>query len=58
MGTALLRPVLADADERGELVHLETRPDNIGYYRRFGFAVTGRIAFPGMALVAMTRSPG
>lgn len=57
VGTALLTPVLADADARGELVHLETRPENVGYYRRFGFDVTGDVGFPDVELVTMGRSP-
>jgi ribosomal protein S18 acetylase RimI-like enzyme len=56
VGTALLTPRLADADARGETVHLETRPENVGYYRRFGFTVLGDIPFPHVALVAMSRS--
>jgi ribosomal protein S18 acetylase RimI-like enzyme len=57
VGTALLRPVLADAEARGELVYLETRPENVPYYERFGFVVVGEIAFPDVPLVAMSRSP-
>lgn len=56
VGTAILRPVLAEARARGELVHLETRPENVGYYERFGFSVVDEIAFSGVDLVAMSRS--
>ncbi len=56
VGTTLLTPVLAGADARGELVHLETRPENVGYYRRFGFDVTGEVD-TAVALVTMGRSP-
>lgn len=56
VGTALLTPRLAEADARGETVYLETRPENVGYYRRFGFTVVGDIPFPHVPLVAMSRS--
>lgn len=57
VGTALLRPGLAAADAHGDPVYLETRPENVGYYQRFGFAVVGEIPFPEVALIAMSRSP-
>jgi ribosomal protein S18 acetylase RimI-like enzyme len=47
LGSALLRPGLERAE--GELVHLDTgRPENVPWYRRFGFEVTEKIhAVPG-----------
>jgi ribosomal protein S18 acetylase RimI-like enzyme len=40
IGTALLEPVLARADEVGVPTYLETQKEsNIAYYRRFGFDV-------------------
>ncbi|GLZ45934.1 GCN5-like N-acetyltransferase [Actinomycetospora sp. NBRC 106375] len=55
VGTALLRPALAGADARGETVYLETRPENVGYYERFGFAVAGEIPSSPVPLVGMSR---
>lgn len=40
IGRDLLSSFLAESDSRGRPVHLETsRPDNVGYYQRFGFRV-------------------
>jgi ribosomal protein S18 acetylase RimI-like enzyme len=47
LGSALVRPGLERA--AGQLVHLDTaRPENVPWYRRFGFEVTGEVrAVPG-----------
>ena len=47
LGSALVGPGLARAD--GHLVHLDTgRPENVPWYRRFGFEVTDEVhAVPG-----------
>jgi ribosomal protein S18 acetylase RimI-like enzyme len=40
IGRRLLGEMLAEADTRRRIVHLETsRPENVGYYQRFGFEV-------------------
>jgi ribosomal protein S18 acetylase RimI-like enzyme len=47
-GNALLRSRLDRCDAEGAPAYLESsNPDNIGYYHRFGFEVTGEIAMPG-----------
>ena len=59
-GAALLTPMLERADAEGVPVYLETsRPDNLGYYRRFGFAVHGELTLPAGAphLWTMLRPP-
>jgi GNAT superfamily N-acetyltransferase len=41
LGTALLQPVLARADDDGLLAYLETqKPENVPWYARSGFTVT------------------
>ncbi|MFI8973550.1 GNAT family N-acetyltransferase [Nocardia asteroides] len=47
-GHALLRARLDRVDAEGAAAYLESsNPDNIGYYERFGFTVTGEITIPG-----------
>ena len=47
-GNALLRSRLDRCDAEGAPAYLESsNPDNIPYYMRFGFEVTGEIAMPG-----------
>jgi ribosomal protein S18 acetylase RimI-like enzyme len=47
-GNALMRSRLDRCDAEWAPAYLESsNPDNIGYYQRFGFEVTGEIAMPG-----------
>ena len=47
-GSALMRSRLDRCDAEGAPAYLESsNPDNIPYYLRFGFEVTGEIAMPG-----------
>ncbi|MEI6251323.1 MAG: GNAT family N-acetyltransferase [Mycobacteriaceae bacterium] len=47
-GNALMRSRLDRCDAEGAPAYLESsNPDNIGYYMRFGFEVTGEIVIPG-----------
>jgi GNAT superfamily N-acetyltransferase len=47
VGTALVDPVLARCDREGLGAYLESsKPQNIPYYERFGFGVTGQIDLP------------
>lgn len=47
-GNALMRSRLDRCDAEGAPAYLESsNPDNIGYYNRFGFEVTGEIIAPG-----------
>ena len=59
LGTALLRPMLMRIDEDALPSFLDTSaPDNLGYYERFGFRVTGESKLPnGLPLWGMTRPP-
>lgn len=59
-GSALMRSRLERCDAEGAPAYLESsNPDNIGYYTRFGFEVTGEIAMPGggPSLWPMWRAP-
>ncbi len=59
-GNALLRSRLDRCDAEGSPAYLESsNPDNIGYYHRFGFDVTGEIPMPGggPSLWPMWRQP-
>jgi GNAT superfamily N-acetyltransferase len=59
-GHALMRSRLDRCDAEGLPAYLEsTNPDNVPYYRRFGFEVTGEIPLPlgGPNLVPMWREP-
>jgi ribosomal protein S18 acetylase RimI-like enzyme len=48
LGNALMRSRLDRCDVEAAPAYLESsNPDNIGYYNRFGFEVTGEIAMPG-----------
>lgn len=48
LGGALLRHLVADAEERAMPCHLETaKPSNVALYGRFGFGVVGELAFGG-----------
>jgi ribosomal protein S18 acetylase RimI-like enzyme len=47
-GAALMRSRLERCDAEGAPAYLESsNPDNLPYYMRFGFQVTGEIAMPG-----------
>ena len=59
-GAALMRSRLDRCDAECAPAYLESsNPDNIGYYQRFGFEVTGEIAMPGggPSLWPMWRQP-
>ncbi|MGI9125344.1 MAG: GNAT family N-acetyltransferase [Mycobacterium sp.] len=59
-GNALLRSRLDRCDDEGAPAYLESsNPDNIAYYHRFGFEVTGEIVAPGggPSLWPMWRAP-
>jgi predicted acetyltransferase len=59
-GHALMRSRLDRCDAEGLPAYLEsTNPDNVPYYRRFGFEVTGEIPLPlgGPNLLPMWREP-
>lgn len=59
-GAALMRSRLARCDAEAAPAYLESsNPDNIPYYLRFGFEVTGEIAMPGggPSLWPMWRQP-
>jgi ribosomal protein S18 acetylase RimI-like enzyme len=59
-GNALMRSRLDRCDAEGAPAYLESsNPDNIPYYLRFGFEVTGEIAMPGggPSLWPMWRQP-
>lgn len=48
IGGRLLRPGLAEADRTGRPAVLETSsPENVRFYRRLGFEVTGEVTVPG-----------
>ena len=60
VGGALMRKVLEQCDRDGEPAYLESsKPENVPYYERFGFEVTGDIVLPrnGPTAVAMWRDP-
>lgn len=59
-GQALMRSRLDRCDDEGAPAYLESsHPDNIPYYQRFGFDVTGEIVAPGggPSLFPMWRRP-
>ena len=48
VGAALLAPVLERCDAEGVPAYLESsKEENIPFYRRYGFEVTGTVDFPG-----------
>lgn len=59
LGTAVIAPVLAEADAAGLPSYLEsTNPRNMTLYRRLGFEQTGELALPdGPSLYPMWRDP-
>lgn len=59
VGTALVDPVLARCDREGLGAYLESsKPQNIPYYERFGFGVTGQVDLPsGPPVWPMWRDP-
>jgi predicted N-acetyltransferase YhbS len=59
VGAALMTPVLARCDAEGTGAYLESsKPDNVPYYERFGFRVTGQIDMPkGPTMWPMWRDP-
>ncbi|MDF1822144.1 MAG: GNAT family N-acetyltransferase [Alcanivoracaceae bacterium] len=47
LGHTLLAPMLRMADQRHTPVYLETaNPDNLGFYRRYGFELTSELSLP------------
>lgn len=59
VGSALVAPVLARCDDEGQGAYLESsKPENIPYYERFGFRVTGELTMPkGPRVWPMWRDP-
>jgi GNAT superfamily N-acetyltransferase len=59
VGGALMGPILRRCDAEGLGAYLESsKPGNIPYYERFGFAVTGQIDLPeGPPIWPMWRAP-
>lgn len=59
VGAAVMAPVLARCDGEGFGAYLESsKPENVPYYERFGFRVTGQIDLPdGPPLWPMWRDP-
>jgi ribosomal protein S18 acetylase RimI-like enzyme len=60
LGHALMRSRLDRCDAESAPAYLESsNPDNIGYYQRFGFEVTGEIGLPdgGPVVYPMWRQP-
>jgi GNAT superfamily N-acetyltransferase len=59
VGAALLEPVLDRCDREGTGAYLESsKPENVPWYERFGFAVTGDLTLPdGPPLWLMWRDP-
>lgn len=57
VGSALVSSRLTDSDADGVPTHLECEPDVIGYYERFGFAVTERVPVDALELWGMVRAP-
>jgi len=44
LGASMIKPVLSQCDQEGIGAYLEnTKEDNIGYYEKFGFSVTGEV---------------
>jgi GNAT superfamily N-acetyltransferase len=60
IGSALLKPVLDICDDDGVPAYLEaSKFENIDYYARHGFRLTGEIKLPrGPTVYAMWRDPG
>ncbi len=59
-GNALMRSRLDRCDAEHAPAYLESsNPDNVPYYQRFGFEITGEIALPngGPKLIPMWRAP-
>jgi GNAT superfamily N-acetyltransferase len=59
-GNALMRSRLDRCDAERAPAYLESsKPDNVPYYQRFGFEITGEIALPdgGPKLIPMWRAP-
>ena len=59
VGAALIDPIVTRCDAEGTPAYLESsKPENVPYYERFGFAVTGQIDLPhGPPLWLMWRDP-
>lgn len=57
LGRLLMDAVMQDADARGLPVHLDTMTEeNVAFYERLGFGVTGRLALPrGLSAWLMAR---
>ncbi len=58
VGSAVMRLLCDAMDEAGEIAFLETEtPENVVFYRRLGFEVTGEAQLPGLPLWFMRRDP-
>lgn len=58
VGGAVMRALCDAMDAAGEIAFLETEtPDNVVFYRRLGFEVTGEAELPGLPLWFMRRDP-
>lgn len=60
VGTAVLAPMLEHCDREGIPAYLESsKPQNVPYYERFGFEVTGEVTIPrgGPTMPLMWRDP-
>ena len=59
IGSALIQPVLDRCDTEGVGAYLESsKPENVPYYRRFGFEVTEEFTLPdGPPISGMWRAP-
>lgn len=60
LGQALMRSRLDRCDAEHAPAYLESsNPDNVPYYQRFGFVITGEIQLPdgGPSLIPMWRQP-
>ena len=59
VGAALLDPILERCDREATGAYLESsKPENVPWYERFGFTVTGQIDLPdGPPLWSMWRDP-
>jgi GNAT superfamily N-acetyltransferase len=59
IGSSLLRPMLARCDDEARPAYLEaSRPENVPYYKRFGFKVAGEYTMPrGPTVWRMLRLP-
>lgn len=60
LASALIKPVLAHADQTGQHIILEThKPDNIALYQHLGFQIVHQQTYPATApmTTTMVRDP-